>query len=80
MRGRWGRKDDREGGGDARCRSGAKTNENERATEPTDNVASRGTEVYTSPGPFYLGALGATSIALHTFFPTFLQHNFHTPY
>lgn len=40
--------------------SGVKTNENERATEPTDDVASRGTEVYASSGPFYSGPPGAT--------------------
>ncbi|CAK9808788.1 hypothetical protein ANTQUA_LOCUS5748 [Anthophora quadrimaculata] len=36
--------------------SGEKTNENERATKPTDDVASRGTEVYASSGPFYPGS------------------------
>lgn len=40
--------------------SGVKTNENERATEPTDNVASRGTRVYASSGPFYPGSMSAT--------------------
>lgn len=48
--------------------SGGKTNENERATEPTDDVASRGTEVYASSGPFHSGPLSATtSRRIHIF-------------
>ena len=64
-----------QGDGDAARHSGEKTNENERATEPTDDVASRGTELYASSGPFYFGPFSApnsSSRPTNDVFPLFL--------
>ena len=64
-----------QGDGDAARRSGEKTNENERATKPTDDVASRGMELYASSGPFYSGPFGARTCSprpTNDVFPLFL--------